>query len=269
MEIHVSYKFYSFRDRTGQNEEQWAERTVEGEIRSCYTRTLTRIFDRFLEGPNLKILEAGCGLGGWVHYFRERGHDVIGVEYEASVVQRVKAYDSSFPIVQGDITNLDFPDNTFDAYISLGVIEHFEEGPQKALNEARRVLKPKGLAFITVPYLSFFRRIWVHPLREIYFALRRLKGKKDYFWEYRYTKKELAFFLNEAGFEILYTGIDDYIAEDKKHHIGLYADFFFLRKKGGEIWELNLPGRLFLRIARVFSPWLFCSGLHMVARNVK
>jgi len=106
-------------------------------------------------------------------------------------------------------------------------------------------------------------------MREIFFFLRRMRGRKDYFWEYRYTKRELARFLEDGGFELLYTGIDDYIPEDRTHHIGLYADFFFLRRKGGEIWELNYPGRLLLRIGRFFSPWLFCSGLHMVARSVK
>jgi len=265
----MSYRFYSFRDRTQQSLEQWAERTIEGEVQSCYTRTLVKIFKTFLTGSDLKILEAGCGLGGWVQYFLDKGHRVIGVEYESEVVKRVKGSDSSFPIVQGDVRRLEFLDNSFDAYISLGVIEHFEEGPQKVLSEAKRVLKPGGVAFITVPYLNLFRRICVHPMREIFFFLRRMRGRKDYFWEYRYTKKELARFLEDEGFELLYTGIDDYIPEDRTHHIGLYADFFFLRRKGGEIWELNYPGRLLLRIGRFFSPWLFCSGLHMVARSVK
>ena len=60
------------------------------------------------------------------------------------------------PVIQGDILDLKYPDAHFDAYISQGVIEHFEEGPQQALNEAWRVLKPDGLAFITVPYLNWF-----------------------------------------------------------------------------------------------------------------
>ena len=137
------------------------------------------------------------------------------------------------------------------------------------LSEIKRVLKPNGLAFITVPYLSVFRRLVTHSLRDIYFAIRRLMGKKDYFWEYRYTRKELSHFLKETGFEIVYTGIDDYIREDKDHHIGLCADFFFLRTKNGEIWELNKLGKLFLRAGKLFSPWFFCSGLHMVARNIK
>jgi len=265
----MSYTIYSFLDRSSADEKQWAERTVEGEIRSSHTRTLVKVFRNFLKEPNLKVLEAGCGLGGWLPFFQDMGHHIVGVEYMPDIVERVKAYDASLPIVQGDVSRLDFADSSFDAYISLGVIEHFQEGPQQALAEARRVLRPGGLAFVTVPYLNLFRRICVHPLRAIYFRIRRIQGKEDYFWEYRYTKKEMSRFLREAGFEIIYTGIDDYIAEDKKHHIGLYADFFFLRKKGGEVWELNALGQMLLKIGRFVSPWFFCSGLHMVARNEK
>jgi len=264
----MSYKLFSVRNSNLQNDDQWAERTVEGEIESVNNRTLINIFDRFLTGSNLKILEGGCGLGGWVHFLKEKGHQVIGLEYEKEVVERVKDYDESFPIQHGDITQLEFDDNTFDAYISLGVVEHFEEGPQKALQEAWRTLKPGGLALVSIPYFSIARRFFTHPLRDLYFAIRKLSGKEKFYWEYRYTKKELSFFLKEAGLEVIYTGIDDYIPEDNKHHIGLYADFFFLRKKGGGIWELNLPGQIILRLGKFFSPWLFCSGLHMVARKV-
>ena len=265
----MSYKFFSFRDPSGQNEEQWAARTVEGEIVSSYTRSLVEIFTRYLVGDHLNVMEAGCGLGGWLPFFEKMGHEVVGIEYEKDVVKRVKEYRPDMPIEAGDIFDLQYPDNSFDAYISLGVIEHFEEGPHKPLDEAARVLKPGGLAFITVPYLSLFRRFFSHPLREVYFFLRRIQGKKDFFWEYRYTKKELAGFISDAGFELIDTLIDDYIPEDRRHHIGLYADFFFLRKRDGEIWELNLPGRMLLGLGRLFSPWLFCSGLHMVVRNTK
>ena len=135
--------------------------------------------------------------------------------------------------------------------------------------EAIRVLKPGGLAFITVPLLTVFRRIFSHPLRELYFLIRRMQRKTDYFWEYHYTKNELIAFLKETGLKPIYVGIDDYIESDDKHHIGLYADFFFLRKKGGEVWELNVVGKIILKIGRIFSPWLFCSGIHIVARNEK
>ncbi len=264
----MSYTFYSFRNRDEQDLEMWSHRTLDGETKSCETRTLRSIFSRYI--PNgFKIIEAGCGLGGWVNYFRQKGYDIMGIEYDQRVIDKTLTDDSDMPVYYGDVNHLEYPDDTFDAYISLGVIEHFQEGPQRALLEASRVLKKNGLAFITVPYLSLFRRMITHPLRNFYFFVRRLRGGKDYFWEYRYTKKELLTFLMETGFKPIYIGIDDYIETDKKHHIGLYGDFFFLRKKNGDIWELNAIGKIILRVGRWFSPWLFCSGIHIVAQNVK
>lgn len=264
----MSYSFHSFRNPNEHNLEQWSQRTVAGEYGSCRGRTLQHIFGGYLRKPSMKILEAGCGLGGWVIYFREKGFPIIGVDFDKRIVERIKAYDSRIPVEVGDVCRLRFPDASFDAYISLGVVEHFEEGPEQALQEACRVLRPGGIAFITVPYLNGFRKMLVHPLRDLFFGIRRIvSSRKEYFWEYRYTRREMAGFIEKAGFEILETTIDDYVAADERHHIGLYADFFFLRKRNGEIWELNKPGRLLLRIARRLSPWLVCSGLHIVARK--
>lgn len=265
----MSYTFYSFRNRTKQDEEQWSNQTFDGLVKASQNRTLMQIFNQFLDKPNMKIIEAGCGMGTWIYNLQKMGHDVIGIDYMQSTVDKVKAEVPDLPVEVGDVHHLNFTDNTFDAYVSLGVIEHFQEGPQKALLEAKRVLKPNGLAFITVPYLNLFRRLVTHNLRDLYFAIRRLRGKTDYFWEYRYTKKELTDFLTEAQFQIIFTGIDDYIKEDRDHHIGLCADFFFLRAKDGEIWELSPTGKVLLKLGRLFSPWLFCSGLHIVAKNIK
>lgn len=260
----MSYTFYSFRDRKEQDESMWAEESCEGLLKSSENRNLHRIFQRFLPGSGLKIIEAGCGMGTWVTHLKRMGHDVIGVDYMDSTVRKLRAADPGFPVEQGDVNDLRFPDGYFDVYVSLGVIEHFREGPQKALAEAWRILKPGGLAFITVPYLSVFRRFIAHPVRDLYFLLRRIKGKTDYFWEYRYTRKELARFIENAGFRIIHVDIDDYIPEDRTHHIGLCADFFFLRSRE-ELWKLNRAGRFLLRMGGWISPWFFPSGVHMVA----
>lgn len=216
----------------------------------------------------MKILEAGCGLGGWVLHFNKAGHETTGVELYEQLIVRAKKYDQEIKVIKGDVLKLDYPDNHFDAYISLGVIEHFKEGPHTALNEARRVLKPGGLAFISIPYLNFLRIILVHPLRRIYFFLAGLFGKKKYFWEYRYTKKELISFLQQTGFEINHIDIDDYEKEDRYHHIGLISDFIFLKKKGSTVYKLNSMGKFVLKFARLFSPWLYCSSIIIVARKI-
>jgi len=266
----MSYKLYSFKTGAEHDVDQWEARSMQGELESFKNRTLVGIFDKFINGHPLRILEGGCGFGAWCLWFRDRGHDIVGIEYEKHVVERALSYDKTVPVVLGDITDLNYPDNSFDGYISLGVIEHFEHGPEKALAEAHRILRPGGLAFVTTPYLTVFRRLIAHPMRSLYFLIRTLRGKPKYYWEYRFTQKELRRYLEKAGFEVIYTDIDDYLPEEKNRHIGLWADFFFLRKQDGEIWELNGVGKTILKIGKKFlSPWFFCSGMQMVARAVK
>ncbi len=55
-------------------------------------------------------------------------------------------------VVRGDIHNLPFPNESFDAFICKSVLEHVED-PPRAINELRRVLKKGGLGFVYVPFL--------------------------------------------------------------------------------------------------------------------
>jgi SAM-dependent methyltransferase len=264
----MSYTLYTFRDQDQRDLEMWNNRDIETEVRVIQTREIVPVIEQYIN-PAFKMIEAGCGLGGWVRFFSKKGFDITGIEYDSRIVDQAKAIDPGINIICSNVVNLEFNENSFDGYISLGVIEHFEEGPQKALLEAKRVLKPGGLIFLSVPVLNPLRRILAHPLRNMYFIIHRLKGGKKYFGEYRYTKKELLAFLEETHFETIFTGTDDYIRTDTKHHIGLYADYPFLRKKNGEIWELNSAGKIFLSILRIFSPWFYCAGIFVVARNKK
>jgi len=106
-----------------------------------------------------KILEGGAGLGRWVVKLAALGCDITGVELVKECVERVKKEFPSANFEQGDILSLKYADNTFDGYLSFGVIEHFIAGPDAALAEMRRVLKPGGAAVITVPAYNYLRRV--------------------------------------------------------------------------------------------------------------
>ena len=265
----MSYRLLSFKTDEKHNVDQWKGRDLAGELRSFGDRTLVRIFEKFLSGRELNILEGGCGVGAWCEWFQNQGHDIIGIENNDDVVEQARDFKPNVAVELGDITNLRFSANEFDAYISLGVIEHFEDGPEAALREAHRILKPNGLAFVTTPYLSPLRRLASHPVRSLYFLTRKLTGRSSYFWEYRFTEAELRWYLEKAGFEIIYKDIDDYEPEVTDRHIGLWADWYFLREIDGEIWELNTLGKTILHILKLFPSSWYCSGLHLVARAKK
>ena len=126
-----------------------ARRGKLGEMERPYRQYLPK------DGP---ILEAGCGTGRVVCALQARGYTMEGIDYAADTIQRVRQVDPSLEVRVGDILAIDRTDGYYAAYISLGVLEHHLEGPQAGLNEAWRVLRPGGIAFIMVPYLNRARR---------------------------------------------------------------------------------------------------------------
>ncbi len=109
------------------------------------------------------ILEGGCGMGQYVAALRARGYNCIGVDFAAKSVAAAKSVIPDLPVETADICRLNLNDESIDAYISLGVVEHFQEGPQNALKEAMRVLKKDGVLIISVPQAFTWRRKSAYP----------------------------------------------------------------------------------------------------------
>jgi SAM-dependent methyltransferase len=153
------------------------------------------IYTRYLPKTG-KILEAGCGLGHVVLALRVRGYDVEGVEWAEQTVEKVNQWLPDVPIRKGDVTALDVPDGYYAGYISIGVIEHRQAGPEPFLKEAYRILQPGGVALISVPSL--------HPLRKLKGQLGLYRGKTDGldFYQYAYSRETLGGFLQDAGFKV-------------------------------------------------------------------
>lgn len=153
------------------------------------------IFEKYLKKSD-RIIEAGCGTGRFVVALRARGYENIqGIDWGQPTINKVKALYPDLPIEFGDATKIDVVDSFFDAYISLGVVEHRQAGPEPFLIEAHRVMKPGGIALISVPY--------VNPLRELkrklgFYSKQNLDGCE--FYQYAFEKREFENLLNEAGF---------------------------------------------------------------------
>jgi ubiquinone/menaquinone biosynthesis C-methylase UbiE len=113
-----------------------------------------------------KLLDVGCGSGRYMAYFQanyDSLFDVYGVEQASYAIklceQHIKAKRlRPGSVKQGDVIDLDYPDNNFDAVISYLVLHYFPHvkqstryGVGKVLSEIYRVLKPGGLAHIVIP----------------------------------------------------------------------------------------------------------------------
>ena len=108
---------------------------------------------------NKRILEGGCGLGNFVYSLQCNGYDTYGVDFAKRTVKRINDTFPELKVTIGDVRKLDFPDNYFDGYWSLGVIEHFYDGYTDILREMNRVTKKDAFIFVTFPYMSPLRKI--------------------------------------------------------------------------------------------------------------
>lgn len=101
--------------------------------------------------PGMKVLDAGCGVGGPMRSIaRFSGASVEGVTINAYQVEKAQGHNRDAGLeglcraVQGDFTALTHPDDHFDAAYSFEAICHVEER-SVVLRELARVVKPGGL----------------------------------------------------------------------------------------------------------------------------
>lgn len=151
-----------------------------------------------------RILDGGCGMGEWTVHLAQQGFDVTGLDLSEATVARLKGLLPAHQFACGDIRHTAFPDGSFDAYFSWGTFEHFENGLGDCVNEARRILKPGGLLFISVPFQNWryiLRDAWSTP--ELGRQHRRAHGEDAYrFYQWRLTKPELRRELALRGFRV-------------------------------------------------------------------
>jgi SAM-dependent methyltransferase len=160
----------------------FSERDLAALIASCADDPLMPILRAHVP-PGGKVLEAGAGSGRWIKALHDLGYDATGIELSRGDVDRFRAAWPTIPFDNGDIENMPYADAGFDAILSLGVIEHLMRGPERAMAEMRRVIKPGGVLLLTVPHanVSFVvERMKDAILHRVYSSrtLRRWLGKR-------------------------------------------------------------------------------------------
>ncbi len=129
----------------------YPETTTKVELRTGHRKITLNAFEKlFANAPpeNRKVLVVGAADGVEVEYFLDKGFEVVGVDMSDS---QFKARDNkNLNLIKCDMHEICFPNDTFDLVYCCHVYEH-AVSPMIALDEMRRVLKNKGLLFISTP----------------------------------------------------------------------------------------------------------------------
>ena len=100
------------------------------------------------------LLDAGCGAGQFAVSFAHLGCSVTATDLSPAMIDRarVHAADRGVQVTfrVGDIGDLPDPARTYDA-VHARVVIQFARDPVRALRHFRRVLKPGGRLFVSVP----------------------------------------------------------------------------------------------------------------------
>ncbi len=160
-----------------------------------------------------KVLDAGCGTGGFMGYLRSRYNPerLVGVDIseEALGFCARRGIDD---VCLGSVEKLPFEEGCFDLVVSLDVLYHSRvEDDLAALRELARVTRRGGYLLLNLPAFSI------------------LRGRHDLAVEgaRRYRRREIKEKLEKAGFEPIYV---------------TYSNFF--------LFPVILPYRLWSRRAR-------------------
>ncbi|WP_340099885.1 class I SAM-dependent methyltransferase [Salinibaculum salinum] len=102
-----------------------------------------RLLDRLSLSAEDDVLDVGCGTGQTSASVAERAGTVAGVDRSAPQLSRARRKHTAVRVLRADAEHLPFPDDTFDAVVSVGAVIYFPD-PVAALTEARRVTRPGG-----------------------------------------------------------------------------------------------------------------------------
>ena len=107
------------------------------------------LLDAACVGPGSKVLDVGTGPGYVAEAARQRGADVIGLDFSQQQVVLARKTYPGIEFREGDAENLPFEADSFDAVV-MGLCLHHLPNPERGIAETFRVIRPGGYFAATV-----------------------------------------------------------------------------------------------------------------------
>lgn len=138
----------SFFDIVARDYDAWYDTAQGGFVDETETALAFRMFSPI---PGSRLLDAGCGTGNFSLKLAEMGVEVTGIDISEEMLSlaRIKTGEAGYPVMyrKGDLYDLPFEDESFDAVFSMAAFEFIKE-PRKAFDELMRVTKKGGTLLI-------------------------------------------------------------------------------------------------------------------------
>ncbi len=196
------------------------------------------------------IIEGGCGDGVHTVSLAREGYNVTGIDYAEKTIDLLTKEHPEVAWIRGDVRKLD-KDLRCDCYVSMGVVEHFWEGPDDIIKEINRVLNQEGVLVISVPVINFIRR---RKITEDRYPLFSGREKPEEFYQFYYSRREMEDLLKKNGFNIVYSRYSSAFKALMEDGSGFSGIFRMLdeRAKEGRFWAKAL----ILGLRRGLRPFL-------------
>ncbi len=136
-----------------------------------------KVFDK-----SERILHIACGTGKWSIPFLKKGKKVYHLEISKDTLELARKVVSPFKVysILGDAFYLPFKNEVFDAVISFGFLEHFDD-VEMLIREMKRVLRKGGILFADIASgKTFITKIerWVNFFLYLIYAFIKFDFKK-------------------------------------------------------------------------------------------
>lgn len=122
-----------------------------------------RFFAPHVDLRGKDILDAGCGPGGKTLWYAGQGcRSIVGVDIDPVRIGHARTFLAKNPtpnveIMEGDLSQLPFNDDSFDIIFLNDVFEHIDRPLlEKVLRELKRVLRPGGRICMEFPPWTSF-----------------------------------------------------------------------------------------------------------------
>lgn len=211
----------------------WHTQKLKEEILNCRTdQIFIPAVRKYLPTGSI-ILEGGCGKAKLVHALNHQGYRTTGIDFASQTMSRVHSAVPELHIVTGDLRKLPFQDNSFDGYLSVGVIEHFWEGYSQVIKEMYRTINSGGYLFVSFPHMSPLRKLKIYMGKYQIQTQKGISGHINNFYQYVLYCEQVLGDLRKFGFElkekILYDGIKGF--KDEVSFLKPFLQPIYDRKK--------------------------------------